>query len=122
MSTIQKTRETIELDATGIALGRLATKIAMVLQGKHKAQYIPHLDTGDKVVVINGGLIKLTGRKLEQKDYKHHTMFPGGLKTTPMKKVFLENPAKVLEHAVYGMLPKNRTRDELMKRLTIKTK
>ncbi|MEK7644260.1 MAG: 50S ribosomal protein L13 [Patescibacteria group bacterium] len=121
MSTIQKTRETIELDATGIALGRLAAKIAMVLQGKHKPQYVPYLDTGDKVVVTNAGKIKLTGRKLEQKDYKHHTMFPGGLKTKPMKKVFLDNPGKVLEHAIYGMLPKNRTRDELMKRVTFKS-
>lgn len=120
MSTTPRTRSTIELDAKGIALGRLASKIAMILQGKHKADYTPHLDTGDKVAVINASQIKFTGRKLEQKDYKHHTMFPGGLKTVPVKKVFLENPAKVLEHAIYGMLPKNRTRDELMKRVSIK--
>lgn len=113
-------RKTVELDAAGIAAGRVATKAAMVLRGKHKAGFLPHVDAGDKVKIINCALIKFTGRKLVQKDFHHHSMHPGGLKTISIKKVFDKDSTKILEHAIYGMLPKNKTRDELMKRLTLK--
>ena len=113
-------RGKIEIDATGMAVGRLATKTAMILRGKNKAGFLPHIDGGDAVVIINAGKVKFTGRKLVQKDYYHHSMHPGGIKRVPMKKVFDQNPAKVVEHAVNGMLPKNKLRVEMMKRLTIK--
>jgi len=109
-----------EIDATGRAVGRIATEAAMVLRGKNKASFSPHIDGGDFVVINNASQVKFTGRKLVQKDYYHHTMYPGGLKTKSMKKVFEENPTEVLRRAVYGMLPKNRLRSEMMKRLTIK--
>lgn len=112
-------RKTIEIDATGKAVGRIATQVAMILRGKNKATFSPHLDEGDAVKVVNAGKVAFTGRKLVQKDYLRHSMHPGGLKRTSMKKVLEENPAKVLEHAVYGMLPKNKHRDAMMQRLTI---
>lgn len=114
------TKRTIhELDAANQAPGRLAAQIAMILRGKNKASFNPAKADGDAVRVINVKQLKFTGRKLVQKDYLHHTMFPGGLKRTPMKKVFNQKPAEVIRHAVMGMLPKNNTRVELMKRLTI---
>lgn len=113
-------REKIELDATDQAAGRLATQIAMSLRGKTKPDFTPHIDSGDYVIVSNARKMKFTGRKLAQKDYYHHTLYPGGLRTTPLKKVFEKDPAEVLRRAVYGMLPKNKLRDGMMKRLTIK--
>ncbi|MFZ2189808.1 MAG: 50S ribosomal protein L13 [Candidatus Magasanikiibacteriota bacterium] len=113
-------RNKIELDATDQAVGRLATKIAMILRGKNKPDFVPHIDSGDHVSVINFSKVKFTGRKLAQKDYFRHTMHPGGLKRTPMKKVFDTKPEKVLQMAVYGMLPKNKLREGMMKRLKIK--
>jgi large subunit ribosomal protein L13 len=89
-----------------------------ILCGKHKADYNPRLDGGDMVSIINIGKIKFTGRKLVQKDFRHHSMYPGGLKRVPMKKVYTERPGDVIRHAVNGMLPKNRRRNTLMKRLT----
>ncbi|PIT86569.1 MAG: 50S ribosomal protein L13 [Candidatus Magasanikbacteria bacterium CG10_big_fil_rev_8_21_14_0_10_43_6] len=112
-------RNTIEIDATGQAVGRLATEIAMILRGKTKATFAPHIDGGDFVKVINAGQVKFTGKKLVQKDYFHHTMYPGGIRRTPMKKVFDKNPGEVLKRAVYGMLPKNTLREDMIKRLTI---
>ena len=112
-------RNLIEIDAAGKAVGRVAAQIAKILQGKNKAAYVPNLDEGDKILLKNASKVLFTGRKLEQKDYKHHSMYPGGLKVRSMKKVFDKNPAEVMRHAVYGMLPKNRRRDEFMKRLTI---
>lgn len=108
-----------EVDATGQAPGRLATKIAMVLMGKHKPSYEMHLDKGDKVVVLNADKIVFTGKKVEQKVYRHHTMHPGGLKETPARKV-VENPKEVIRHAVEKMLPKNKLRVDRMKRLQFK--
>ncbi len=113
-------REKIELDATGQAVGRLATKIAMILRGKTKPDFAPHIDSGDFVTVSNAGQVKFTGRKLVQKDYHHHTMHPGGFSTTSMKKVFDKDPGEVLRKAVNGMLPKNKLRPGMMKRLIIK--
>jgi len=113
-------RKKIELDASGQAVGRLASQIAMILRGKTKPDFEPHIDSGDYVTVKNAGKVKFTGKKLVQKDYYHHTMHPGGLRRTPMKKVFDEDPTEVLRRAVYGMLPKNKLRNGMMKRLTIK--
>lgn len=113
-------RKKIEIDATGKAVGRLATEVATILRGKNKADFLPHVDSGDYVTVVNAGKVKFTGRKLVQKDYYHHTHYPGGIVRTPMKKVFDNDPAEVVRRAVNGMLPKNRLRDEMMKRLTIK--
>jgi len=113
-------REKIELDATDKAPGRLAAAIAMALRGKTKPGFTPHIDAGATVTVINASKLKFTGRKLAQKDYYHHTQHAGGIKRTPMKKAFETNPAKVIEHAVNGMLPKNKLRNEMMKRLIIK--
>lgn len=112
-------RKTIEIDAKGKAPGRIATQVAMILQGKHKASYQAYLDMGDFVVVNNAKQLKFTGRKLEQRDYYHHTMYPGGIKRTPMKKVFLNDPREIVRRAVHRMLPKNKLRDDMMKRLTI---
>ena len=92
----------------------------MILRGKNKPDFTPHIDSGDHVSVVNAGAVKFTGRKLVQKDYYHHTMYPGGIKRTPMKKVFDIDPTEVIRKAVYGMLPKNKLRDGMMKRLTIK--
>ncbi len=113
-------RQHHELDATGQAVGRLASQIAKILTGKHRAAYTPHIDDGDFVTVVNASKLKFTGKKFVQKDYKRHSMHPGGLKVVSMAKVFEQDPGKVIEHAVMGMLPKNQHRPEVMKRLTIK--
>lgn len=113
-------RNKVEIDATGMSVGRLSTQVAKTLMGKIKPGYLPYIDSGDYVRVLNCSQVKFTGRKLVQKDFRHHSMHPGGLKEISMKRVFDTNPCKVVEHAVYGMLPKNRTRDEFMKRLTLK--
>ena len=113
-------RDTQTIDATGKAVGRIATQVAMMLRGKNKPTFEPHIDAGDNVVVENIGAVVFTGKKLVQKDYYHHTQYPGGIRRTPMKKIFDHDPAEVLRRAVYGMLPKNKLRDGMMKRLTIK--
>ncbi len=118
--TNQITRDNQTIDATGEAVGRIATQVAMMLRGKNKPTFTPHIDGGDFVTVTNASKVKFTGKKLAQKDYFHHTLYPGGLKRTPMAKVFKEDPADVIKRAVYGMLPKNKLRNEMMKRLTIK--
>lgn len=118
--TYKITRNRQELDATGQAVGRIATQVAMMLMGKNKADFARHIDAGDFVTVLNVGKVKFTGRKLVQKDYIHHTMHRGGLTTTAMKHVFEKNPAVVMRKAVYRMLPKNSHREKMMKRLTVK--
>lgn len=117
---VKAPRSRHEIDATGRAPGRVATEVAMILRGKNKADFAPHIDNGDFVVVNNASKVKFTGKKLVQKDYHHHTMYPGGLKTKSMKKTFEDDPTEVIRKAVNGMLPKNRLRGEMMKRLTIK--
>jgi large subunit ribosomal protein L13 len=112
-------RKTKEIDATGESVGRIAARAALILTGKHKATYEPRVDGGDIVQILNASKVKFTGRKFVQKDYRHHTMYPGGLKTTPMKKVFEKDPTDVIRRAVNGMLPKNNRRTTLMKRLKI---
>jgi len=110
-------RQTLTIDATDQALGRLAVKIALALRGKQRASFQPNQDLGDFVVVKNIRKIKFTGKKLEKKKYYHHTLYPGGLREVPMKKIFDENPGEVLKRAVWGMLPKNKLRAEQIKRL-----
>ena len=94
------------VDATDKTLGRLATKIAMVLRGKHKPEYTPNADTGDYVVVINAEKVKVTGNKLEDKRYWRHTEFPGGIKSESLREVLDKHPERAIEKAVKGMLPK----------------
>lgn len=113
-------RNTIEVDAAGQAVGRVASLVSTYLQGKHKPDYVPNIDNGDMVVVVNASKLVFTGKKLVQKDYRKHSMHPGGLKVTAMKKVFDKDPGEVVRHAVNGMIPKNRRREILMKRLTVK--
>jgi len=113
-------RKTHTIDATGKSLGRLATQIAVLLRGKHKRNFVPYLDMGDFVTVKNVKEMKITGKKIEQKKYYHHSGYLGGLKETPLKRVFQENPSLVLKKAVFGMLPKNKLRAEIIKRLKIK--
>ncbi len=95
------------VDASGKTLGRLATEIARRLRGKHKAEYTPHVDTGDYIVVINADKVQVTGRKTQNKMYHRHTGYPGGLKSISFDKLRDSYPERIIEQAVRGMLPKN---------------
>lgn len=112
-------RKTVTLDATDKILGRFATQVAMALMGKTSAAYQPHIDAGDHVVVHNVGKLTVTGRKMVQKKYYHHSGHPGGLKTKTMGEMWAKAPADVLRAAVSRMLPKNKHRKNRMMRLTI---
>jgi len=94
------------VDAEGMPLGRLASRVAQVIRGKHKPTFTPHMDTGDGVIVVNAAKVKLTGRKMEQKGYFSHSGYMGHDKITPVKAVFSSKPERVIERAVFGMLPK----------------
>ena len=94
------------VDATGKTLGRLSTEIARRLRGKHKPEYTPHVDTGDYIVVVNAEKIRVTGNKLKDKLYHHHTGYIGNLKTISLEKLLEERPERVIEHSVKGMLPR----------------
>ncbi len=107
------------IDAKGQTLGRLATQIATYLMGKHKPQYAPHLDCGDNIIVINAAEVAVTGNKLESKIYYHHTGHPGGIKEVSLANQLVRKPERVIEHAVAGMLPKNRLHDDRMARLRL---
>ena len=100
-------RKWFVVDATGTPLGRLASHVAQILRGKHKAIYTPHVDTGDFVVVINAEKVKLTGQKLDKKLYQRHSGQPGGFKETTYRRLMADKPTFVIEKAVRGMLPKN---------------
>jgi large subunit ribosomal protein L13 len=100
-------RDWVVVDATDKTLGRLASEVARRLRGKHKAEYTPHVDTGDHVIVLNAGKIRVTGRKLTDKLYHRHTGYIGNLKTTSLRKLLEEHPERAIEYAVKGMLPKN---------------
>jgi len=95
------------IDASGIVLGRLASQLALVLRGKHKVDFTPHVNGGDCVIVLNAGSIRLTGNKINSKFLKKYTGYPGGLKQTPYSRLMKENPGRVLRRAVWGMLPHN---------------
>jgi large subunit ribosomal protein L13 len=104
------------IDATDISLGRLSTAVATILRGKNKPQYTPNVDTGDNVIIINAGKLKLTGRKATDKIYYHHSDYRGGLKSVSAGQLLAENPVKLVELSVKGMLPKNTLgRQEFMK-------
>ncbi len=119
MSKIDRKRT--EIDATGKVVGRLASEIATLLIGKHRPDYTPNFDQGDFVEVVNAAKMKLTGKnKLEQKKYYHHTRYTNGLKTEQLKAIWAKDPGEVLRRSVSRMLPKNKLRNERMKRLTIK--
>lgn len=111
--------KTHTIDASGKALGRLATEIVTILRGKHKPDFVPYKDTGDFVLVKNIKNIKFTGEKLEQKKYYRHTGYLGGLKEIKLKELFEKNPAEVLKRAVFGMLPRNKLRRLMIKKLKI---
>lgn len=111
---------TYEIDAAGQAPGRLATKIVNYLTGKHKATFTPHIDDGSKVLVLNADKVVFTGKKIDQKIYRHHSMHPGGLKETPAKAVIKKDPKETIRLAVMKMLPKNKHRANRMKRLMFK--
>ena len=99
-------RDWYVVDATGKTLGRLSTEIALRLRGKHKPEYTPHVDTGDYIVVINAEKVRVTGNKLQDKMYHHHTGYIGNLKSVPLNKMLDEHPERVIEKAVKGMLPR----------------
>ena len=110
-------RKTHTIDAKDRPLGRLATEIANILRGKYKPDFTPYKEGGDFVIVKNVDKIKLTGKKLKQKKYYHHTGFPGGLRISRLEDLFREKPQEVLRKAVWGMLPKNKLRKKIIKRL-----
>lgn len=107
------------IDANGLALGRVATDAAKLLQGKHKAIYTPFLDTGDHVVILNVAKVKLTGRKEEQKVYHRHSGYPGGLREDRAKVVRADQPERMMEQAVRGMLPKSKLGDAMYRKLKV---
>jgi len=112
-------REWLLVDADGKTLGRLASEIARRLRGKHKAEYTPHVDTGDYIVVVNAEKIRVTGNKLKDKMYHHHTGYIGNLKSISLEKQLQKAPERVIEHAVSGMLPRNPLGRAMMKKLKI---
>jgi large subunit ribosomal protein L13 len=107
------------VDAQGQVLGRLATRVARVLIGKDKANFTPHLDCGDHVVVINAERVRMTGNKLDQKVYRRHSGYPGGLKEIPVRVLMQKRPEEVVREAVLGMLPKNKLRARRAKKLRV---
>ena len=110
-------REKYTIDAQDQVLGKLAVKIALLLRGKNKQGFAPHKDEGDFVTVKNVKGIKLTGKKMEQKNYYRHTGYMGGLRETPVKRMMQEKPTEIIKKAVYRMIPGNKLRDRMIKRL-----
>ena len=109
-----------KIDATDRPVGRVATEIAVILMGKNSPNYSPNVDNENRVIVLNTDKVKFTGKKLEQKVYYRHSLYPGGLKKTPVKKVLDSNPQEVIRIAVRNMLPNNRLRNNRLKRLSFK--
>ena len=112
-------REWVLVDANDQNLGRLSTRIAKVLLGKHKPSFTPGVDTGDYVVVVNAEHIQVTGKKLTDKIYYHHTGYPGGIKSISLRDQLAKHPERVIERAVWGMLPHNRLGRKLIKKLKV---
>jgi large subunit ribosomal protein L13 len=115
----EASREWYVVDATGHTVGRLASRIAAVLRGKHKATYTPNCDMGDFVIVLNAGGVRLTGTKPDKKLYTYHTLFPGGIRTKLAKKVLAEEPERAIREAVWGMMPKGPLGRRMIKKLKI---
>ncbi len=107
------------IDAGGLVLGRVASAAAKLLQGKHKPTYTPFLDTGDHVIIVNAALVRLTGRKEEQKIYRHHSGFEGGLREERAKEIREKNPVRLVEEAIRGMLPKTKLGDAMYRKLKV---
>ncbi len=124
MKTYMASPSTVErkwyvVDATGYTLGRLASEIAKVLRGKNKPTYTPHVDTGDYVIVVNAEKIKVTGKKLDEKVYYHHSGYIGGLKETTLREKLANKPEEVIEDAVKGMLPKGPLGRDMYRKLFV---
>ena len=124
MKTFSAKKEAIErkwflVDAKDKVLGRLASKVASLLRGKHKPIFTPHVDTGDHVIVVNADQIRLTGEKLRSKVYYHHSGYPGGLKEVPAQRLFQEKPERMVTLAIKGMLPKNKLGRSMIKKLQV---
>jgi large subunit ribosomal protein L13 len=122
--TLSANRETVNkqwfvVDAEGEILGRLASKVAFVLRGKHKTDFTPHVDCGDNVIVINAEKIAVTGNKLVDKTYIRHTGYPGGQRTTTLEEMLAKHPGRAVEKAVKGMLPKNTLGRQLFRNLYV---
>lgn len=113
------TRDWYLVDAEGQTLGRMCTQIAMILRGKNKACFTPHVDCGDYVIVINAEKIKLSGQKFDQKEYLSYSGYPGGQKRKSIKELLQQKPEKIVEHAVKGMLPRNRLGRATFKKLFV---
>ena len=124
MKTFMANNQTIQhgwyvVDANGLTLGRLATVVASLLKGKHKPTYTPHVNCGDNVIVINADKIKLTGNKWQDKLYHSHSGYLGGLRTTTAAEVMAKHPTRMVEHAIYGMLPHTKLGDQMRKQLYV---
>ncbi|NIV30733.1 MAG: 50S ribosomal protein L13 [Anaerolineae bacterium] len=124
MRTFTQKKEEIErdwyvVDAEGETLGRLASRIAPILKGKHKPIYTPHLDCGDFVIIVNAEKVRVTGRKLDQKLYHRHSGYPGGLKSISLRDQLDKHPERVLQAAIRGMLPKNKLGRRMIKKLKV---
>lgn len=124
MKTFMANANTVErkwyiVDADGMTLGRLASQVAAVLRGKNKPIFTPNCDTGDHVVIINASKVVLSGKKLDQKFYYHHSGFPGGLKETSYRKLMAEKPEFAVKHAIIGMLPKGPLGRQMAKKLRV---
>ena len=124
MTSYMQKKETVErkwyvIDATDIPLGRVASKAAHILRGKHKATYTPHIDCGDYIIIINAEKAKLTGNKLDSKMYYNHSMYPGGLRERTAREMKEKYPVEMVERAVKGMLPKNRLGRQMYKKLFV---
>ena len=107
------------VDAEGMVLGRLASQVAAILRGKHKATFTPNIDTGDYVIIVNAEKIRLTGNKENQKEYKRYSGYSGGLKITKYKDMMEKHPERIVEHAVVGMLPHNKLGRQMAKKLRV---
>ncbi len=112
-------REWFVVDASGKTLGRLATEVARILRGKHKPIYSPMIDVGDYVIVVNAEKVRVTGRKLTQKFYYRHSGYPGGFKQVSLRDMLARHPTRVIEYAVWGMLPKNALGRRMFKKLKV---
>jgi large subunit ribosomal protein L13 len=124
MKTYMANANTVErkwyvVDAKGKTLGRLASEIAAILRGKHKPTYTPHVDTGDFVIVINAELVEVTGKKADQKLYRRHSSYPGGLKETTFNELLNKKPTEIIYKAVKGMLPHNSLGRSMLKKLKV---
>jgi large subunit ribosomal protein L13 len=112
-------REWRVIDADGQTLGRLATRVATLLRGKHRVTFSTHIDTGDPVIILNASKIKVTGRKLQAKQYVRHSGYPGGMRTESLERLLARRPEEVIRRAVRGMVPQNRLGEQMMRKLHV---